>query len=87
MSSAARFEGSPIRRGIAVIVLMFVLVLGRGLLAHNPFARRAAAPAATGSTWSEDLAADRRFERSLVARGLAAILLIAFLILARALLS
>jgi hypothetical protein len=42
---------------------------------------------AAGSTWSEDLAADRRFERSLVARKLASILLIAFLIIVRALLS
>jgi hypothetical protein len=86
MSSAARFEGSPIRRGIAGLVLMSVLVLGRSLLAHNPLAR-SAARADTGSAWSGDLATDRRFERSLVTRGLAAILLIAFLIIARALLS
>ena len=86
MSSAARFGGSPIRRGIAVLVLMSFLVLGRSLLAHNPLAR-SAAPADKGSTWSKDLAADRRFERSLVARTLAALLLIAFLIIVRTLLS
>jgi hypothetical protein len=86
MSPATRFEGSPIRRGIAVIVLMSSLVLARSLLAHNPLAR-SEAPPVTGSTWSEDLARDRGFERSLVARTLAAILLIVLLIFCRELLS
>jgi hypothetical protein len=81
MSSGARFERSPIRQRIAVIVLMAFLVLAHKLLG------RFAAPSEAGSTWSEDLAADRRFERSLITREIAAILLIALLILARRLLS
>jgi hypothetical protein len=94
MRSAARFEDSPIRRGIAVAVLMAFLVLARRLLGHSP------APAATsstwtekvaapdpGSNWAEDLRADRRFEWSLIAREIGAVLIIAVLIVARELLS
>jgi hypothetical protein len=86
MSSAARFEGSPIRRAIAVIVLMSFFVLARSLLAHNPLARSETA-ADGGSTWADDLAKDRRFERSLITRELGVIVLIALLIVARGLLS
>jgi hypothetical protein len=39
------------------------------------------------SSWSEDLETDRRFERSLIIREIAVILLIAALIVARQLLS
>ena len=94
MRSATRFEDAPIRRGIVVVVLMAFLVLGRKLLG------RPAAPAATrtirteapaapdpGTTWAEDLRADRRFEWSLIAREIAVVALIALLIAARQLLS
>jgi hypothetical protein len=93
MRSAARFEDAPIRRGITVAVLMAFLVLARRLLAHP--AERSARSASTeapvapdpGSTWAEDLVADRRFEWSLIAREIAVVLVIALLIVVRELLS
>jgi hypothetical protein len=81
VSSATRFEGAPIRRALAAVFLMTFLLLCRKLLG------RSTVPAEAGSTWSEDLKADRRFERSLLARGVGAILLIVLLMLTRHLLS
>jgi hypothetical protein len=94
MSLEARFEDSPIRRGVTVVVLMAVLVLARRLLGR-PAAALATRSTRTealvapdaGSTWAEDLVADRRFEWSLIAREIAAVLIIALLIVARELLS
>jgi hypothetical protein len=92
--SAARFEDSPVRRGVAVVVLMAFLVLAGRLLGRSAATSETGSTWSadlvnpeTGSTWAEDLVADRRFEWSLIGREIAAILLIVLLILARQLLS
>lgn len=76
-------SGIALIRKFAVIPLFALLVGARKLLAGAPLGP----PAEAGSTWSEDLRQDRRFERSLIARQIAVILLIVLLVIVRQLLS
>jgi hypothetical protein len=72
-------------RGRAVFLLIvFVAVASKMFGGSRP---GGVTPPNPGPSWSEDLAEDRRFERSLIFRELAAILLIGLLILVRQLLS
>jgi hypothetical protein len=70
---------------VAMILLAAFLLGARSFLRR----RRSAGEELVdpGSSWSEDLAEDRRFERSLIPRELAVILLIGFLVAVRQLLS
>lgn len=73
-----------IPRGVAVILLLMVVAGGRKLWSRPGASAKGSDP---GSDWSQDLAEDRRFERSLIPREIAVILLIGLLIVARELLS
>ncbi len=73
---------SLVTRGAAGILL--IVLLARAVVGART---KGATPPAPSSGWAEDLAEDRLFERSLVLREIAVILLIGLLIVIRQLLS
>jgi hypothetical protein len=77
---------SAITRKLAMVLLL-VLLVGGGKLLGRVQGVRASPSTAAGSGWSSDLEEDRHFERSLVWRMVAVLVMIAILIVVRHLLS
>lgn len=81
-----RRKGTSITRKLTM-VLFLVLLVGGGKLLGRVQGVPASPSTSAGSGWSSDLEEDRHFERSLVWRMVAVLLLVAILTVARQLLS